>query len=138
MASYEYQLSPHLQNGDFENKWPWDSQTGILKKRQILAPTHTRLQSSLARDGPGPRVPSRVQPGVAAGDPASLSRMHPRESRAGHPEDQAGKKTHELAGLKPTLHLSEPWLPPPQGDVVIMQPAGSVREQDETMGAKEL
>lgn len=50
MASSEYQLSPHLQNGDFENKWPRDNQAGILKKRQMLAPTHTRLQSSLARD----------------------------------------------------------------------------------------
>lgn len=50
VASSEYQLSPHLQNGDFENKWPRDNQAGILKKRQMLAPTHTRLQSSLARD----------------------------------------------------------------------------------------
>ena len=38
VASSEYQPSPHLHSRDFENKWPWDNQTGILKKGKYWLP----------------------------------------------------------------------------------------------------
>ena len=75
-----------------------------FEKRQILAPTHTRPQSSLANDwAQDHRSPAGYSWAWLLETPASLSGTHSRESKASRPEDQAGKKTHELEGLKPTL-----------------------------------
>lgn len=75
-----------------------------FEKRQILAPTHTRPQSSLASEwAQDHRYPAGYSRAWLPETPASLSGTHSREGKASRPEDQAGRKTHALEGLKPTL-----------------------------------